>query len=750
MIKTHASLFSGIGGAELAAEWTGWDNVFHCEINPFGRRVLEYWYPNSKSYEDITKTDFSEWRGKIGVLTGGFPCFVAGTPVLTDKGFIPIEEVRSGDNVLSTDGQYHEVECVMTHNADEIMAVRAQGMFEPLKCTPNHPFYVRRKYMRRENGRSVTAYAEPEYIPASELKTGDKVGYPVHEGNDRFRTLAFWRLVGTYIAHGYCDDGIRKDRNGTRRHRITICCGKEDILRTHFIIRRAGYRYTLSEDKSTYRCIITDRQLCEFLQDFGKYAHGKHLTPQCFKLDNGRKQALLEGWFTAGYTDKNGTIRVATASSRLAIDMAQIARDVYKRPVSINRKARRRITEGKTVNKRPQYCLIIPSGSRYGFYADGLVWCSVKSIERHKENNKVYNLSVYEEHSYNAYGLAVHNCQPFSFAGERRGAEDDRYLWPQMLRAIREIQPSWIVGENVNGILTMVQPGSEAEMGRTDDIFETNYIYRKEQEYVVETVCKDLERAGYAVQPFVIPACAVGAPHRRDRVWFIARRVSGAPAHTARDRDSGASDEAGTAAGRQDRHEAEQPIERGEVRAFAHTDVNGDTARETRERAEGGRRGDVPQQGERRDEAERPAGLHGFSRPSAHTEGEQGELFESGQPEAGSEEQGEFRRSRGKNGDGAAPDPDSAGRQEHDHPREPEEKAAASGRNRPYVPDWDEFPTQPPVCGRDDGVSMGLVGITFPKWRAEAVKALGNSFVPQVLYEIFKSIQKTENDERQE
>lgn len=71
---THGSLFSGIGGPEIAAEIMGWKNVFHCEINPFGRKILDYWFPNSKSYEDITKTDFTEWRGKINVLTGGFPC----------------------------------------------------------------------------------------------------------------------------------------------------------------------------------------------------------------------------------------------------------------------------------------------------------------------------------------------------------------------------------------------------------------------------------------------------------------------------------------------------------------------------------------------------------------------------------------------------------------------------------------------------------------------------------------------------
>ena len=73
-IMTHASVFSGIGGPEVAATMLGWENLFHCEINPFGRQVLDYWYPNSKSYEDITTTDFTEWRGRVDVLTGGFPC----------------------------------------------------------------------------------------------------------------------------------------------------------------------------------------------------------------------------------------------------------------------------------------------------------------------------------------------------------------------------------------------------------------------------------------------------------------------------------------------------------------------------------------------------------------------------------------------------------------------------------------------------------------------------------------------------
>jgi DNA (cytosine-5)-methyltransferase 1 len=70
----HGSLFSGIGGFDLAAHWMGWENVFHCEIEEFPRNVLKHYFPNSICYEDIKQTDFTIHRGKIDIITGGFPC----------------------------------------------------------------------------------------------------------------------------------------------------------------------------------------------------------------------------------------------------------------------------------------------------------------------------------------------------------------------------------------------------------------------------------------------------------------------------------------------------------------------------------------------------------------------------------------------------------------------------------------------------------------------------------------------------
>ena len=91
-------------------------------------------------------------------------------------------------------------------------------------------------------------------------------------------------------------------------------------------------------------------------------------------------------------------------------------------------------------------------------------------------------------------------CQPYSAAGKRLGKDDERHLWPHMLRCIREVSPRWVVGENVLGLVN----------------WSGGLVFHEVQ--------ADLEAEGYEVQPFILPAASVNAPHRRDRVWFVAYR----------------------------------------------------------------------------------------------------------------------------------------------------------------------------------------------------------------------------------
>ena len=279
-------------------------------------------------------------------------------------------------------------------------------------------------------------------------------------------------------------------------------------------------------------------------------------------------------------------------------------------------------------------------------------------------------------------------CQAFSVAGLRKGAEDDRYLWPEMLRAIREIQPRWVIGENVTGLLSMVQPGEEVEVGSTGDIFEENYICRTEQRFTIDEICEGLECAGYEVQPFVIPACAVGAPHRRDRVWIIARLATDTNGNGGQKKTE------------RQRGEVEPGRQDGVLSAGTITHSNSDRQRT----------GTNKQEFISECKGTADNSTYVQERFATHTESTRSERECSCGPW-----KEEFN-----------------GRSIEDDYELPADR-------------WRDFPTQSPVCSRDDELSSRLVGITFPKWRAEAIKALGNAWCVAVAYEIFRAINEIEN-----
>lgn len=342
-------------------------------------------------------------------------------------------------------------------------------------------------------------------------------------------------------------------------------------------------------------------------------------------------------------------------------------------------------------------------------------------------------------------------CQPFSCAGQRKGAEDNRYLWPEMLRAIREIQPDWVVGENVAGILSMVQPGSETALGREESLF--GEVDRKRilhrQEYVVETVCNDLEREGYSVQPVVIPACAVGAPHRRDRVFFIAHRADAGvegmqrkwednilSGRTAPDTDS-----------HRWRNGKNQQVTIAERKGTANIGTFREDGTSSYSQCSGS--GQIYKEVQ----SEQPNGhsfdSNGYEWDATNSNSEKlqewlktgrrsNEAENRARIDNGIERFGSLRYapySYNKRLQGCI-NFGSVGKEK--------KKSSHEQFSGSLFPDWQNFPTQSPVCSRDDGISTRLDGIAFSKWRQESIKAYGNAILPQVMYEIFLAIESIE------
>ena len=292
-------------------------------------------------------------------------------------------------------------------------------------------------------------------------------------------------------------------------------------------------------------------------------------------------------------------------------------------------------------------------------------------------------------------------CQAVSVAGKRKGDKDDRFLWDEFIRAVREIKPAWIVAENVYGILSMVESGETPHVEREDSLFgeideEGEWV---SQRYVLYNILSEIENEGYETLPIVIPACAVGAPHERKRVWIICHRVDAdAEGEPWEPRDGGEGDDKSRGFGGVYRENA-----------LSNADGTGLQAEGTEQPATGST-GD----GLRRTSSDTViAGIEGLRKREINSSGSQVSTNPDGELVEGRDEEANEKRER-------------------------ENRLETFGSPR----GWESFPSVSPVCGRDDGLSGRLDGITFSRWRKESIKAYGNAWCVPVAYEIFRILDK--------
>ena len=254
-----------------------------------------------------------------------------------------------------------------------------------------------------------------------------------------------------------------------------------------------------------------------------------------------------------------------------------------------------------------------------------------KVLQHHFHNSISYHDIIKTDYSIHRNDIDIITggfpCQPFSLAGKRKGKDDERYLWHEMLRAIQQIQPTYVVAENVRGLLTI------------------------DGGMVFEQVCLDLEAEGYKVQPVLLPAAGVNAPHRRDRIFIVG--------YAANTNDTG----------------TKQSMR----------------SEPTRQKDDQGWQG----------QPQLESWKNGINEPAANTN------------ITSTADQIQTRRN-----------------------------VSASTRDN-----WQNFPIESAICGRNDGIPDRLDNITFPKWRNESIKAYGNAVVPQLILPIFQTIEKLHREQ---
>ena len=264
-----------------------------------------------------------------------------------------------------------------------------------------------------------------------------------------------------------------------------------------------------------------------------------------------------------------------------------------------------------------------------------------------------------------------------------------------MLRVIREVRPEYVVGENVAGLISW------------------------NKGMVFNEVQTDLENEGYEVWAVILPACAVDAPHRRDRVWFVAHRSNAGAESVRFGRENAVYGSIATANAKGDK------TDRNGSGGFLSEPSGLDWERTTAN-AEGSERQCAGGTRTRRVGSsdvcatETAANANGSRRRQLNvTEESIRQIFIAGIC------------------DENAANPTGGGRLQVGSESEP-------GHTAQNIPDWREFPTESPVCGRNDGIPGGLAGITVSSHRRNSLKAYGNAIVPQVAYQIFKAIQQSE------
>lgn len=355
-------------------------------------------------------------------------CFDENTFITTKSGLKPIKNVKVGDLVLTHQKRFQPVVDTMTTISHDIYEVSANGVF-PYEVTGNHPMLVRemthQRFRKHQDGKESTCrvFSEPHWKPVEELEVGkhwlgiainQEASYPVNDFRLPYGNPNFWWIIGRYMGDGWTEEYQRK--TGIE-WRVIICCKKDEHELQEIVQRLDGlFEYRTEEVRTTYKIHIKSKDLYHYLQQFGKHAHGKHLTGDILNLPVAELRSFLEGYFSADghFLEEKKLQSFKTVSKELAMGLMACVHKVYQRHCQlVILSPKQEHIEGRLVYSKEKYQIsftLEPKPKEQSFYEDGCIWVRLKELKKVNKEKTMYNLTVLNDSSYMANLTIAHNC----------------------------------------------------------------------------------------------------------------------------------------------------------------------------------------------------------------------------------------------------------------------------------------------------------------------------------------------------
>ena len=442
--------------------------MFFSEIEPFPCAVLAAHWPNVPNLGNMTKIGVDEngihaddvrVHGGIDLLVGGTPCFVAGTMVLTERGYRPIEEIHPGDYVVTHKRRLRKVLRVGSKEAD-VLKVKVIGR-PTMQVTANHPFWI--TDAKRDNRRKSPTYAKTIFGDRSFIPIGDAVGkyatildgssggfdVPIPEFPRFYRAdrMQIARFFGWYIGDGY----IRRF-TGKSKKCVILCISEKKLEKFKADFGDSIHYSTGDRVGKSIKVTVSNTEMANFcLEHFGEHSHAKRMPAWCY-ADAEIAKALVDGYLsTDGCRTKNG-VSFLSVSAALAYGISDL---LGASSVSISHPVEKRLFMGKrTINQRSFFTIRHENKLHKLFLDKGCVCARITQAEGMSVPQTVFNLEVEEDNTYVAAGVFVHNCQSYSVAGKREGNRGVSGLSLNYIKLAEATHARWVVWENVPGVFS--------------------------------------------------------------------------------------------------------------------------------------------------------------------------------------------------------------------------------------------------------------------------------------------------------